>query len=143
MPRSVLLTVAGCLLLATLSAPAALAGPAPLTPAQVSMAAPAAVLASPDGNQGDRDGANRNADREGADGEGSGREGANRGGGNNDGVQQGPDIPRREQEAEQTLSQNKAIVGVLAAGLLVIVFFGRRQRNRYRRKVKNLKNAKG
>jgi hypothetical protein len=54
----------------------------------------------------------------------------------------GPNIPKQEQEADRQVAQNKAIIGAVAAVLLVIIYFGRRSRNKYRRKVKNLQNAK-
>lgn len=49
----------------------------------------------------------------------------------------------KQQEAADTKQQaNKLIVGVIAVLLLALVWYGRRKRRKYRRKLKNLQNAK-
>lgn len=113
-----MLAVIGCLLALLLSAPSATAGPQ--TAASFSAVAAVAVAQPNQPGQPDRPG----------------------GPGGGSGVQPGPNIEQQEQQADRDLAQNKTIVGAVAALLLVVVFFGRRSRNKYRRKVKNLQNAK-
>lgn len=54
----------------------------------------------------------------------------------------GPSIHKQQQEADNRQASHKLIIGVIAVGLLAIVFFGRRSRRKYLKKLKNLQNAK-
>jgi len=55
----------------------------------------------------------------------------------------GPNINVQQQEADAAQSKHKLVVGIVAAGLLIIVYFGHRQRAKSRVRKKNLQNAKG
>lgn len=55
----------------------------------------------------------------------------------------GPSIHKQQQEADNRQASHKLIIGVIAVGLLAIVFFGRRSRRKYLKKLKNLQHAKG
>ncbi|MGH3623934.1 MAG: hypothetical protein ACRDQ5_19455 [Sciscionella sp.] len=55
----------------------------------------------------------------------------------------GPNLDQKNKKADVHVARNKAIVGVIAALLLVIVFYGHRSKSKYRKKLKNLQNAKG
>lgn len=57
--------------------------------------------------------------------------------------QPGPNLDQQKKDADAKQAGNKAIVAVVAAVLLVIVYFGHRSKSRYRIKLKNLQNAKG
>ncbi len=58
------------------------------------------------------------------------------------GPEPGVSINKQQEQADTERSANKLILGVVVVLLLVIVYFGRRKRGRYRRKLKNLQNAK-
>lgn len=55
----------------------------------------------------------------------------------------GPNINVQQQDADATQAKHKLVTGVVAAGLLVIVYFGHRQRAKSRVRKRNLQNAKG
>lgn len=55
----------------------------------------------------------------------------------------GPNIKRQQQQADENMTHRKWAMGIACAVLLVIVFFGHRQRNKSRIRKKNLQNAKG
>jgi hypothetical protein len=53
-----------------------------------------------------------------------------------------PNFNQQVANADTATAKHKLAVGVAAVILLVIVYFGRRMRNRHARKLKNLQNAK-
>lgn len=58
-------------------------------------------------------------------------------------VPSGPNINVQQQEADAAQTKHKLVIGVVAAGLLVMVYFGHRQRAKSRVRKKNLQNARG
>lgn len=55
----------------------------------------------------------------------------------------GPSINQKSKDATAAANRNKLILGGFVVVLLVVVYFGRRSKLKYKRKKKNLQNAKG
>ncbi len=55
----------------------------------------------------------------------------------------GPNINQQQHDADAAKSKNKLVIGVIVVALLVVVYFGHRQRAKHRVRKRNLQNAKG
>lgn len=55
----------------------------------------------------------------------------------------GPDLNQGNQAADHALVQRRLVLGLVSAVLLLIVYVGRRARNKHTARLKNLQNAKG